>query len=477
MSVGDFKRQTLMEMEQRAEAQNPNNGGKNGDSLRGKIEFRASSRESLAQMSDWERQKAEYRKRLAAVLNTQRFDLCINFVILLNSVSIGWESQLQVQGKSTDAIAWTEHLFLLIYTFELGARFFAFGVRKSLRTSGWVIFDFILVSTGIISQWMLPIIFAAGEKPDALEPLFVFRVLRLLRLARTVRLIATFKTLWLLVRGLMSSADTIAFTFLLMAMTTYIFAVVGMEMISKNRTVFVHADDGTHVREGAITAILDNEFGDIASLMLLLLSFTTLDSVNRVYAPLIKIEPLLFFYFIPFILIVSVAMMNLVTAVIVENALESSKNDKEMNAVYARRKLEQMMPEIKRMFMELDADGSGEISKEEMVDGLESNPEMRIDLEHFLGALDPVQLFEVLNVDGEGQVSITEFCDHLCERVTSEAPIEMTKVLKIVQQCKSMMQKVMLNVTAIRDEMGGDSDAGNGRAEKGTAIKHYRANS
>mmetsp|Transcript_19269 Transcript_19269/g.48198 ORF Transcript_19269/g.48198 Transcript_19269/m.48198 type:complete len:181 (+) Transcript_19269:1-543(+) len=128
------------------------------------------------------------------------------------------------------------------------------------------------------------------------------------------------------------------------------------------------------------------------------------------------------------------------------------------------------MPEIKRMFMELDADGSGEISKEEMVDGLESNPEMRIDLEHFLGALDPVQLFEVLNVDGEGQVSITEFCDHLCERVTSEAPIEMTKVLKIVQQCKSMMQKVMLNVTAIRDEMGGGSDAGNGRAEKGAAA-------
>eukprot|EP00391_Amoebophrya_sp_Ameob2_P000379 CAMPEP_0179001478 /NCGR_PEP_ID=MMETSP0795-20121207/11390_1 /TAXON_ID=88552 /ORGANISM="Amoebophrya sp., Strain Ameob2" /LENGTH=59 /DNA_ID=CAMNT_0020694871 /DNA_START=1 /DNA_END=177 /DNA_ORIENTATION=+ len=58
----------------------------------------------------------------------------------------------------------------------------------------------------------------------------------------------------------MSSADTIMFTFVLMAMTVYVFAVVGLELISKNRSTFVHADDGTYAPEGYLTGLMDNEF-------------------------------------------------------------------------------------------------------------------------------------------------------------------------------------------------------------------------
>eukprot|EP00392_Amoebophrya_sp_AT5.2_P011712 g11797.t1 len=80
-----------------------------------------------------------------------------------------------------------------------------------------------------------------------------------------------------------------------------------------------------------------------------------------------------------------------------------------------------------------------------MVGGLQAHPTMRIELEHYLGALGPLQLFDILDVDGDSQVSISEFCDHLIDRVTSEAPIEMTKVLKIVQQNKQVTHKILAN--------------------------------
>ncbi|CAD7956624.1 unnamed protein product [Amoebophrya sp. A25] len=435
------QRQTLSEMA--ADLNADHSKPPDGETLRGKMHVEGElTSEELAAMSDWDRQKEMYRRKCADILNSSRFDLCINFIILLNSATIGWEAQLFVQGKSVEGFAAVEHIFLVIYLSELSSRFFAFGFKKSITTSGWVAFDFLLVSVGVLVQWLLPLIFLDGEQ-DILEPLFVFRVLRLLRLARAVRLIITFKTLWLLVRGLLTSADTITFTLLLITMTVYVFAVVGIELITKNKQYFLDRDNGDFAAEGYITSLMENEFSDVPAVMLTLFGFATLDSVNRIYSPMIQTQPLLIFYFMPFILIVSVAMMNLVTAVLVENALESSKNDKEMNAVYAKAKLEAMMPEIKKMFYTLDADGSGEISKEELIDGLDAHPVMKMELQHFLGNQDPLQLFDILDVDGDGEIGISEFCEHLLDRVTSEAPIEVTRVLKMVQQIKGHTSKLL----------------------------------
>merc|ERR1719502_2459103 len=72
-----------------------------------------------------------------------------------------------------------------------------------------------------------------ADDGGAVGMLLVLRTFRLARLARTVRLLAQFKVLWMLVRGLLSSAGTMAYIFILFFLILYVFACMGVELITK----------------------------------------------------------------------------------------------------------------------------------------------------------------------------------------------------------------------------------------------------
>jgi hypothetical protein len=124
-------------------------------------------------------------------------------VIVLNSITIGLQSESELLGLRPWFFAMTENLFLVIYCGELGMRFYA--QRLHCLQNGWVRFDLLLVGMGVLSSWVVdPIVASLGNDSDVKEtlgPLMVLRVLRLFRLARAVRLLVQFKTLWMLVRG------------------------------------------------------------------------------------------------------------------------------------------------------------------------------------------------------------------------------------------------------------------------------------
>ena len=140
------------------------------------------------------------------------FDIFITFVILINSALIG--VQTTFNDPTIEAI---QKVILIIFTVEVVLRFIAAGSLKEFFTSGWNVFDLVLVIIG----WIPPSISSNGSTIMALRVLRVFRVLRLLRTAKEIKLI---------ISVLIRSMKSLFYNAILFMIFMYLFAVAGVSM-------------------------------------------------------------------------------------------------------------------------------------------------------------------------------------------------------------------------------------------------------
>merc|ERR1719498_679409 len=99
---------------------------------------------------------------------------------------------------------------------------------------------------------------------------------------------------------------------------------------------------------------MDWHFGSLLNTMLALFMMATFDDGGAIYGPLIqRWQDVLGPFFLAFLLIVGIALMNLITAVIVECAVEQNKAER----VYVNRKsMKKILPNLRALFCELDTD-------------------------------------------------------------------------------------------------------------------------
>ncbi|CAE7374188.1 Cacna1i [Symbiodinium sp. CCMP2456] len=220
------------------------------------------------------------------------FDTIIGLVIMVNAVTIGVEAHYNASipvGCTAscacdigilDACAvvppwltYLDYVFFLVYVTEFAMRYYAYG-RAVLR-SNWVKFDlFLIVSSAVDLTLNL-----VNVQNELLNQVMLVRILRLLRLARAVRLIVLFQTLWQLVQGLLHSVTTLFWTFLLVMILIYIFAIIGMEFISEDPALDANHEYNVAARENF------SNFGDA---IMTLLQMFSMDSIGAVYRPLVK---------------------------------------------------------------------------------------------------------------------------------------------------------------------------------------------
>lgn len=386
----------------------------------GEIEPRRSSVRMTLRKDDTMKVCALCRDTLRSVLSSTRFEVVMGVVILANAASIGMEQTDRIAGQQyTEICSTLDEVFLLIYTVELAARFIAFG--RAVVEDGWILFDFFLVLVGIVTQWILPLVLGSLDEAGLF---MVLRSARLLRLAKTVRLLIRFKELWMLVQGLLSSAYTMLYTLLLLVVILYIFACLGMELVFEHPSAVGASADLDFAR------VVQDKFSSLPVAMLSLVQFVCLDNVSLIYVPLAKQDPLLCIYFLALILVVGIVVMNLVTAVIVNSAMEQTAKDKHLLKVVEDDNRKQLLRSLRDLFLRLDEDNSGDVSRQELLDiGVD---ELRM-LRQLTGRDSPVDIFDALDLDGSDTIGIDEFCDGLWEVAISQTPIEIKRMEKQLQ--------------------------------------------
>jgi len=350
-------------------------------------------------------------RKLAQRVTTSRyFDTAMGGVIVANSMIIGVEQSYRLSNKDPYILNALEYVFLSIYLLELFIRFFAGGI--TIVKDRWTQFDICIVMISVATVFS-DIVIGADMSSD-FGPVVIIRLARLARLARTVRVVILFRELWMLVHGLIASSSMMVYTLALLSLIIYVFALLGVEVITMKYMNDPDVDPGIH-------DIIQEYFPSLPVTMLTLTQFVTFDSISQIYRPLIILDPWLMPYFISLILVVGIVLMNLITAVLVNGALEQAQQNKEAETLMKEKQKKILMKRLRHMFVRLDTDETGYVDISEVL--LASADDLAFFLE-YSKSVDPVSVFHHLDIDGSGELDIDEFCEGLYQALLSQTPIE-----------------------------------------------------
>jgi len=363
------------------------------------------------------------------------FDLAISIIVVANSATIGLEQSHRLAGKDTSAFDAMEHVFLVIYIVELGMRVYE-GRMQSIA-SNWVRFDFAIVSMGVLTSWVFVPIYGSL---DSVSSVMVLRTARVLRLARMLKLVVRCRELLMLVQGLLNSMSTMVYTFLLCIILLYVVGCMSLELIPLSML------SREEELDPAVLEVIHRNFSSLPAAMLSLIQFITFDNISQIYTPLIDLEPMLAIFFMSVILVVGIVFMNLVTAAIVNSGLEQAMQDKDIQRAAVESTRKKLILSLKQAFYRADTDHSGEITREELQ---EISPEDQELLKKVLGIEDLLEIFDCLDVDGDGEISIEEFCKGMERIVSAGTSAEMKRMERLMQS----VHKHLRETTRVQDDI------------------------
>jgi len=359
----------------------------------------------------------------------------------MNAFTIGAATVKRRNGEDTRIIQIIDDIILLIYTVELAMRLYAFGPCRFLRyKANWL--DVFLVLFGLVETLVT---YSSSNFAKNLGNMMLIRVLRILKVVRVLRLFLMFETLWLLVQGLINSIVTLAWTFVLLAVLLYLFAIVALEVIITDNDA-----------PPEYNWVVEEHFRSLETAVLSLYQGFFNDGFSEIYRPIILFRPQLAFYFLPFMLLVSMALMNLVTSIMVQNAHKMIEQNKERKSFIDNKRKLELINRLKELFTQMDVDNSCTLRHAEI---LNAPQEVRDAIAEVIDSNDDAVLNEtlrMLDTGGDGEIDLNEFCDGLARLgMNNGKPIELFFIGKyceeILDKTRGLMKSSKKHLKAMQD--------------------------
>ncbi|XP_069376686.1 sodium channel protein type 2 subunit alpha-like isoform X5 [Paralichthys olivaceus] len=251
-------------------------------------------------------------------ITKQAFDIVIMILICLNMVTMMVETDDQAKDMD-DILYWINMVFIVLFTGECVLKMIS--LRHYYFTIGWNIFDFVVVILSIVGMFLSEVIEKYFVSPT------LFRVIRLARIGRILRLIKGAKGIRTLLFALMMSLPALFNIGLLLFLVMFIYAIFGMSNFAYVK------------REAGIDDMFN--FETFGNSMICLFQITTSGGWDGLLAPILnKREPdcdsqmehpgnsykgncgnpsVGIFFFVSYIIICFLIVVNMYIAVILEN--------------------------------------------------------------------------------------------------------------------------------------------------------------
>jgi voltage-gated sodium channel len=155
---------------------------------------------------------------LKSIAESSRFQHFVTAVILFAAVLVGAETYPAIVSEYGAFLHALDRVVLGIFTLEIAIKIGAEGKRPwRYFADRWNVFDFLIVAAAFLP--------AAGQ---------YVTVLRLVRLLRVLRLVHAIPKLQLLVNALLKSIPSMGYVSMLLLLLFYVYAVAGVFLFGKN---------------------------------------------------------------------------------------------------------------------------------------------------------------------------------------------------------------------------------------------------
>jgi voltage-gated sodium channel len=226
--------------------------------------------------------------RLTAFVDNPRVQNTLIGVIVFNAIILGLETSDTVMSVTGPLIPVLDSLCLMIFVVELTVKFVGYGPLAFFRNP-WTVFDFLIVGISLL--------------PDAGS----LTVLRALRILRVLRVISVAPRLQRVVEGFLSALPGMGSVFLLLGIIFYIGAVMATRLFADS---------------------FPEWFGTIGRSLYSLFQIMTLESWSAGIArPVMELHPYAWAFFIPFIMVTTFAVVNLLVGLIVNSMQAAHEAD------------------------------------------------------------------------------------------------------------------------------------------------------
>ena len=227
-----------------------------------------------------------FRTRLANWLATPLVTNFVIVVILINAVTLGLETSDIAMSTAGTLIIAIDRICLAIFVTEIVLKLVAHGPR--FFRSAWNMFDFVIVGIALVPG-------AQGMS-----------VLRALRILRVLRVISVAPRLRRVVEGFITALPGMGSVFLLMAIIFYIGAVMSTKLFGDS---------------------FPEWFGTLGRSGYSLFQIMTLESWSMgIVRPVMEIYPYAWMFFVPFILVTTFAVVNLLVGLVV-NSMQDAHSE------------------------------------------------------------------------------------------------------------------------------------------------------
>lgn len=230
------------------------------------------------------------RRQLSDFIEGPRAVAVITTLIVMNAIALGLETDAKIMGAYGDWLRLLDRVILLVFTFELIIKLYAY--RVNFFRSGWNTFDFLIIAIAWIP--------AAG-------PLAVLRALRVLRV---LRLLSVVPQLRRVISAIGHSIPGMISVMGVLCLVFYVSAVLCTNLFGQ------HPD-----------LRMQEWFGSIGASAYTLFQIMTLESWSMgIVRPTMELFPYAWLFFVPFIIVTSFAVLNLFIGIIVD-AMQTAQEE------------------------------------------------------------------------------------------------------------------------------------------------------